>query len=640
MSHVDSPKGDLDGSADALSGPGTTIIVDSTVYPYGTSEQYPLMVDSRGYELINTAHAYTECANKGICDRKTGECECFLGYEGAACQRASCPDPLCSGHGTCQTAAEIAAKDYNNMYKLWDKHVTMGCVCEAGFTGPSCADKLCKFGVDPLYDDDEYMSIRVPTARVIFENSNRAFDLSNGVLDGTYAIKFYDVFGEDYKTKPILVNGTCDHITSALEALPNTVVPMDSVTCTMAMEHDADEIAFDLVFQQNPGDLKPIEIDMYLDGTRSTVYNTRTPTGMDYNTTVDFNVSVSVYPNYYGIAGEFTDYFSEYCSGVAITMTPMTDIKELTAGVRGFVGGLTTSEAKLLKKCLGDSNGDTSDNVEVYDWDFGLWNTTLHPHVVKIAPHPTIGSEPKSDIYDAGKFYLLWYDEKGGTDGTFYLGNYPEDVSGKEYSVFTTEGVATIVSNATSPLSGDNALNPWQLPQGAPITAYFSKGDNVIYTSRDASCYHSALYTCLEKGDLIFLFDANWPTNAKTGSTGTTYSYAENSGNLYKIVKISVEVPTTTTFLTEDRYRIVVDKVINWDGSRLVRKGELGISPAEDQLVGHQYIIKFMPDSSKGNYEYVKECSGRGLCDTESGLCECFSGYTNDNCDLQSSLAL
>lgn len=216
-------------------------------------------------------------------------------------------------------------------------------------------------------------------------------------------------------------------------------------------------------------------------------------------------------------------------------------------------------------------------------------------------------------------------------------------MSGKEYTVFTTEGVATVVTNATTTLSGSTQLNPWTVAQALPVTAYFTKGETVIYTSRDASCYHSNLYTCLEKGDLVFLFDANWPTvvnfDNDFGKSTSGKTAAENSGNLYKVVKISVEDPTSTTFFTEDRYRIVVDKVINWDGSKLVRKGDLGLTP-EDQMIGHQWIIKFVPDETTGIYEYVQQCSGRGLCDTETGLCECFSGYTNDNCDLQSSLAV
>merc|ERR1712146_647892 len=46
---------------------------------------------------------YMECSNKGTCDRKTGLCECFDGFEGRACHRMVCPGGFdCNGHGTCQ----------------------------------------------------------------------------------------------------------------------------------------------------------------------------------------------------------------------------------------------------------------------------------------------------------------------------------------------------------------------------------------------------------------------------------------------------------------------------------------------------------------------------------------------------------
>jgi hypothetical protein len=43
--------------------------------------------------------------------------------------------------------------------------------------------------------------------------------------------------------------------------------------------------------------------------------------------------------------------------------------------------------------------------------------------------------------------------------------------------------------------------------------------------------------------------------------------------------------------------------------------------------------------ASNVNYQYVSQCSNRGACDGSTGLCSCFKGYTNDNCDTQNMLA-
>jgi len=70
----------------------------------------------------NQAHYYAECSNKGVCDRKTGECKCFDGYEGKGCRRSTCPES-CSGHGTCEYIDELAGDFYDRRTGPGARHV-------------------------------------------------------------------------------------------------------------------------------------------------------------------------------------------------------------------------------------------------------------------------------------------------------------------------------------------------------------------------------------------------------------------------------------------------------------------------------------------------------------------------------------
>jgi hypothetical protein len=54
-----------------------------------------------------------ECSGAGLCDYTTGECECFDGYWGSACQRTSCPND-CSGNGLCMTIGALARLEGND----------------------------------------------------------------------------------------------------------------------------------------------------------------------------------------------------------------------------------------------------------------------------------------------------------------------------------------------------------------------------------------------------------------------------------------------------------------------------------------------------------------------------------------------
>lgn len=59
------------------------------------------------------------------------------------------------------TVADLAADDHNNEYGLWDQSSSMGCKCDPGYTGHDCGERICPYGIDPLWIDDR-------TARVTF----------------------------------------------------------------------------------------------------------------------------------------------------------------------------------------------------------------------------------------------------------------------------------------------------------------------------------------------------------------------------------------------------------------------------------------------------------------------------------------
>lgn len=104
----------------------------------------------------NAAHPLVECSNKGTCDYATGLCDCYLGYEGKACERALCPNN-CNGRGLCLTLQDIIYKDPDQLsarsttkYTAWDGEKHMGCLCDQGYRGPDCSIKECPSGLDVL----------------------------------------------------------------------------------------------------------------------------------------------------------------------------------------------------------------------------------------------------------------------------------------------------------------------------------------------------------------------------------------------------------------------------------------------------------------------------------------------------------
>ena len=767
LAHVDSPKGDLDASSGALSGRGTTVVSGDEMYPVGTTEQFPAMKDSMGVAVDETAHYYMECSNKGTCDRDAGECVCFDGYEGSACQRASCPITkagVCSGHGTCRSIAALAASDASNHYQLWDQDATMGCECDAGYTGPSCADRLCKYGFDPLYYDDEN------TVRY----SNFTFAILNydsSTVFGTFSLVFYDAHGEDWETEPIQIddvdgapavgaNSQCDVITTALENIPNDVIPDNSVLCHMTTDQvlafDDDAVAtsgvdweantnanenkqyepitaldtatraitfetkFILAFPGNPGYLKQPEINIYLDGGRPSLY-----TDEDTST-----LRTWVFPN--GFQGEDMDYVPDLCADVRVSLVHDDTNKLYKLGFEN--AGVMKN---LFKTCLGegDANPATIAN-DIYQWDYG---TIQNPHLIKLVdttvdPASPLCSQETSKLEryihykkgtdwregDGGKelgegwcvrnsppgFYAIVYydlasDIDDESDANFYVYNRAGDdfpayayrmSDGDEtaqtvyFNVFTTTGTLQIISTY---VQGVTAFHSAATGDAAKLlNLYDTYHSNVLYTyfadehkdstakAFDISCEFSSALThsfngepqlaCLEKGDLVFLLNILAVGKVATGNGATktektfdadgdgqwgdlTSGYNNNPKylNMYRVAKIGREYNYVDT--TDETSMLLRNKITFEQSINFAYALDTYDSVATDDNFAETHtgmdkqrtarIYKFTPPTNTIQNTYAAECSTRGVCNREDGVCECFAGYTGDSCNMQNALA-
>jgi len=688
----------------SLSGPNNQIVDNSFTYPYGTTEQFPQMEDSDLNVLTDSGHYYMECSNKGTCDRTSGQCLCYEGYDGVACQRASCPGypSSCSGHGVCKSKKQLAASDSGNVYKLWDKDVGMGCQCDSGYYGPDCSLRKCKSGIDPLYLDDSAtikysifdFALLTTAATIDFTDGGNAVpgtSTPTGQTNpGFWAIWFYDITGEDWLTVPIQSGSSCKQVIKALEAIPNNVIPPGTTQCSRTQklatpenrwqswdaqhyrgntthpyrisynlsiwEADWGENAntgapellattpssgsnigytttintvattiasakattalsgyiYRIKFYGNPGALPQPKIEIYLDGKRPTLKSSG-------------RVITKVWTD--GQQGESNDYFGDHCDGVTVTIG-------FTAYGSYYLTGLSGTEKALLKSCLGSADFDSSNNRETYNWDYG---SRLYPHIIKLVRSST--------VYNDGGYYAAVYYKTGlvldntpapnanqGAQGTFMLLNPfspPDAFATDNYEVYTTKGTLALTSNASEATFSFASNSVYMVNASYDIVGSAFDGDISCEIGNNNAYKLKYLLHCLNKTDLFTFL--NWASpefnppyiNLYKATRLYTTPFQYNVKNKYGTLPTDSGVGTNE--LHSMTHIINTDLSTNW-----------GVSMTGLQNFN---IYKFFP-APASTYQYVAECSNRGICDTATGSCTCFPGYTSDDCSIQNSISL
>lgn len=206
-------------------------------------------------ERDDTAHTWAqevECANMGVCNRKTGKCECARGFSGSACQIMDCPTGQhglsCSGNGQCVPIVEAtsaydaisksASAATSDVYSNWDAEMIFGCQCSPGYTGFDCSLRSCPRGDDPL--------TVAQRREVQVLNCQSDDDTPSFVL--SYLGEFTSVL------KP---SSTPTDLQNALQALSNINRPV-KVASTGATLCPTGGMSSAITFTHTPGDVLPL----------------------------------------------------------------------------------------------------------------------------------------------------------------------------------------------------------------------------------------------------------------------------------------------------------------------------------------------------------------------------------------------
>lgn len=389
-----------------------------------------------------------------------------------------------------------------------------------------------------------------------------------------------------------------------------------------------------LKFVDIPGAFKQPEVEVYLDGDRPTLL-----------TATSEKVITKVWTD--GQQGEYNDYFADHCDGVTVTIG-----RALNADINGqqnrtwisYLTGFTTTEKNLLKRCLGSSDFNTSNNVDVYNWDYG---SKLYPHMIKLVRTVTT-------LTDGGYYAVIYYEPNSnlqdsvGDGGIFRLVNpfYPPDnFATDNYDIYTTTGTLALTSDLSSVVFGFGSKYIYTVNISYDLnvsTAHFQ--DHHLYPyDGDISCEvgnnnaHKLRYVqhCLNKTDLFTLLtwdhqEANPPhINLYKAERLKTMEFQHMVSERFG--PMAQQANSSMHFMT---HVITSDISTNW-GTAYPLQNFVG--PAKGAVKFQVY--KFFPSESS-TYNYVAECANRGICDRDSGVCKCFNGYTSDNCATQSSLSL
>lgn len=471
------------------------------------------------------AHFYRECSNKGICNRATGQCECFPGYEGEGCQRTACPGTEsgspCSGHGLCLSAYV----DYSDSeYNLWDTDKTMKCRCDAGYSGPDCSLRSCPVGPDPVEHADKVTTSLQKISWGAFQlttdsTANPSRTTHSGAFNGPlyFTITAQDDFGDSWTTKSLSIDYRSTYDTANGYLYSQPVLSADFITAGG-------------------------NIDFY----------------SSINVADDVNASVQALPN-----GAVADAYvwMEYHN-----LAKDAETKAMWAGGDGFAPAW--------------SIGADATAVDLTNDDYLRY------------PFDASTSSPYDGEQSAGHEGLTTYFDSSRT-------RFP-DFTNSEHSncgqiMNSQDGVAAV-------------------DVGAEGLCIFISSSNEVTSN------------------YVVTYNINSEVKVTSGGVDTTYNAATMSGYSTSITRTDATTGDASSGFT-------VGYTIDSAGT-MIDGTDIPVVTVESVGANRYWDVNSdgYPKLSYVGFN-TEECSRRGLCDYETGECQCFSGYTGVACSSQNSLS-
>jgi hypothetical protein len=485
-------------------------------------------------------------------------------------------------------------------YTLWDKDMQRTCLCDAGYTGIACNQRLCPYGDDILtkqqYTETQWVDVRVDKSQNIVAQ-----------FAGHIRFKYKDYYGETWTTAWVATSayaGSAGNLATdaqaALSGLPNNILNDPTNPASVAVSvgycgHLVDGVV-DLS-SAYPSALSETDVEMRCHGSASICKTA--DSGTEWHLA---NTDTSP-----GGVAEDCDITQAADSTCWMTTTTIYNCIRYRVDFQDVPGDLNSLEVDTGRVTVSGKNSYQDSNIApaygtvdtrgIVGETTSIYNTGVSTTMTYLSDAQTATCAADASNTKTGNSGKTLDCTSGGVTNSGSGGYFSDD--------FVNFGVGELVRVKC----GTKVVGYFTIAsQSSDSTITFEETiPSVCDPTTDAIEVHLWSLVAIIPGDID-----------KVVNVGDRI---EVNGDIYPAVET---VPTQITLGGD-----VVTRVrFNFD---------VPIIDRNVHFTGVQTYTQKVSVYGKGTTE-SNECSDRGLCNRETGICECFNQYTGDACEMQDVL--